>query len=103
MEKQKTVYLAGKITGDPNFREKFTNAARELEGAGFCVMNPAVLPEGFSYGAYMRITGLMLHECETVCLLPDWFKSPGAMVENQLARACGKEVFLYEDWKVLAM
>lgn len=41
------VYLAGKITGDPNYREKFAAAAKKLEErAGVTVISPAVTPEG---------------------------------------------------------
>lgn len=43
------VYIAGKITGDPNYREKFQQAADELKGGGHVVMNPAVLPDGFNH------------------------------------------------------
>lgn len=40
------VYLAGKITGDPNYREKFAAAAKKLEErAGVTVISPAVTPE----------------------------------------------------------
>lgn len=35
------VYLAGKITGDPNYREKFAAAAKKLEErAGVTVISP---------------------------------------------------------------
>ena len=30
------VYLAGKITGDPNYREKFRGGGEEAGGAGRC-------------------------------------------------------------------
>lgn len=45
------VYLAGKITGDPNYREKFAAAAKKLEErAGVTVISPAVTPEGLKKG-----------------------------------------------------
>lgn len=45
------VYLAGKITGDPNYREKFAAAAKKLaERAGVTVISPAVTPEGLKKG-----------------------------------------------------
>lgn len=50
------VYLAGKITGDPNYREKFAAAAKKLEErAGVTVISPAVTPEGLKKADYMRI------------------------------------------------
>lgn len=50
------VYLAGKITGDPNYREKFAAAAKKLEErAGVTVISPAVTPEGRKGGLYAHL------------------------------------------------
>lgn len=69
---KKTLYLAGKITGDPFYRSKFYEAQKKLEEGGFIVVNPALLPsEGFTWEAYMRMAGAMLNECEAACFLPD--------------------------------
>lgn len=96
----KTVYLAGKITGDNYYWSKFNEAERELEAAGFVVLNPAMLPgKGFTYEAYMRMSSAMLDECDAVCFLPDWVESKGAMYEFGRATARGIEVFFYEGWK----
>ena len=96
----KTVYLAGKITGDPGYKQKFANAAAELEKAGFIVLNPAILPaEGFTYEAYLRMSMAMLEECEAVCFLPDWIDSRGAAFECGAAMGKGKCVFMFEDWR----
>ena len=79
---KKTVYLAGKITGDPFYRSKFYEAQKKLEEGGFIVVNPALLPaEGFTWEAYMRMAGAMLNECAEVCFLPDWTESRGAKYE----------------------
>lgn len=100
MHKKETVYLAGKITGDPNYRKKFEAAARELEAAGFVVMNPALLPEGgFSWEAYMRVSSAMLDECAAACFLPDWKDSRGATQEFERASTTGKRVFMFAEWK----
>jgi hypothetical protein len=90
-----TVYVAGRITGDPRYRRKFKRAARGLRALGFCVLNPAILPPaGFSYAAYMRMTQAMLDECEAVALLPDWADSPGATAEYERAKETGKMILL---------
>ena len=97
---RETVYLAGKITGDQNYREKFSAAAQELEAAGFIVLNPAILPQGaFSWDAYMRMSMAMLDECTSVCFLPDWKDSRGATWEYGRAFATGKRILMYEEWK----
>ena len=60
------VYLAGKITGDPNYREKFAEAAKKLEErAGVTVISPAVTPEGLKKADYMRICFAMLESADT--------------------------------------
>ena len=97
MKRKTTVYIAGKINGDLKYREKFAEAQRELESAGFIVLNPAILPDGFTYGAYMRICMAMLNECDTVCFLPDWEESDGAKAEYAFVSATKKDFFFLED------
>lgn len=97
---KKTVYLAGKITGDPFYRSKFYEAQKKLEKGGFIVVNPALLPsEGFAWEAYMRMTDAMLNECAEVCFLPDWKESKGAKYEFGEAIAQNKPFFFFEDWE----
>ena len=38
------VYIAGKITGNPNYREEFAAAERKVRALGDIPLNPAVLP-----------------------------------------------------------
>lgn len=60
MQEKRTLYLAGKITGDPYYFTKFYNAQKKLEEGGFIVVNPALLPaEGFTWEAYMRMSGAL--------------------------------------------
>ena len=83
------VYLAGKITGDPNYREKFAAAAKKLEErAGVTVISPA---------DYMRICFAVLESADTAVFLPDWEDSPGAQLEKHWCEYVGKKmVFLME-------
>lgn len=92
------VYLAGKITGDPNFMEKFACAQAVLEEKGFIVFNPALLPQGvLTWDGYMNIGIAMLRECPIVCMLPDWRESDGAKREMGEAVALCKSVIYYEN------
>jgi hypothetical protein len=86
------VYIAGKITGDPNYREKFNKAEEELKAEGYIVMNPAILPEGFTWSDYMRITEAMLEACDIVYMLEDWKDSQGAQVEHKKAILRGNTI-----------
>ena len=92
------VYLAGKITGDSNYREKFAAAAKKLEErAGVTVISPAVTPEGLKKADYMRICFAMLESADTAVFLPDWEDSPGAQLEKHWCEYVGKKmVFLME-------
>ena len=94
----KTIYLAGKITGDPNYKSKFEAARKELERAGFIVLDPSMLPStGFEYDAYIRMSKAMLVECDAVYLLPDWKESKGAKQEYKTALARRMEIIFMEE------
>lgn len=49
------VYVAGKITGDANYREKFAKAEQALTAMGHCVLNPAHLSSERHGGRTRRI------------------------------------------------
>ncbi|GEM_PF-4935835 len=94
---RQTVYLAGKITGDNSYKEKFSRAHSALLYKGYMVLSPHILPLGFSQDAYMRITAAMLAECEVVCFLPDWRDSIGAKTEMKQAIELGKTIIFYSE------
>ncbi|MPM78796.1 hypothetical protein SDC9_125810 [bioreactor metagenome] len=97
-----TIFLSGKITGDPNYRKKFAAAEKAFTAAGYAVVSPAHLPpEGLEYDAYMRISMAMQAECETTCFLPDWMESNGSKREYGEAKALGKEIMFYADWRTI--
>ena len=93
-----TVYLAGKIYGDSNYKAKFDAAQKKLEDMGYVVLSPAILPsQGFEYDAYLRISDAMRRECEAICLLPDWIDSNGAIGEYQKALDQGQKIIFYSE------
>ena len=84
------IYLAGKISGDPGYREKFLRYEEQLQGEGHIVLNPASLPEGMKNEEYARICGAMMSVSDCVAFIPDWEESHGAQVEYAWCKYVGK-------------
>lgn len=92
------VYLAGKIAGDPHYKEKFAEWARKLAEWGMTIISPAVLPDGMEKADYMRVCFAMLDSADVAAFLPDWEDSPGAQLEKHWCEYVGKKmVFLKGD------
>ncbi|MDM5067278.1 DUF4406 domain-containing protein [Aeromonas salmonicida] len=88
------VYVAGPMTGLPEFnRPTFFAAEEHLKSLGAQVMTPAILPDGWSHEAYMRIAIPMLMECEAVAFLPGWQQSSSARREFTRAQAFGLDLY----------
>lgn len=86
------IYIAGKISGDPDYREKFERCARHYEEQGHIVLNPAALPERMSKSDYMRICLAMIDVADVVVFLPDAANSEGARLEWDYCRYIGKPI-----------
>ena len=95
----KKVYIAGKINGLDNYRKLFKEAEDTFIDAGYKVMNPAVLGEGFNYEVYLPICLAMLEACDTVYMLNNWEDSKGAKVELEYAKVQGKQI-IYQPEKM---
>ncbi len=81
----KKVYIAGKINGNPTFREDFQQQEDKLLSQGYAVLNPAKLPDNLGYEDYMHICLAMIDVADIVFLLPNWRNSPGATREYEYA------------------
>ena len=91
------IYIAGKITGDPEYRKKFACAARQVEALGHIALNPAELPEGMAAADYMRICFAMIDTADELWYLADAAKSAGARVEMQYCRYIKKRTRKLSD------
>lgn len=90
------IYVAGKITGLENYKELFSKVAEQLESEGHSVMNPAVLPSGFTQDNYMAICYTMIDVCEAVYFLENWVDSKEAKMEFEYAVLTNKWI-KYQD------
>lgn len=91
------IYIAGKITGDPHYRDKFSAVGELLEKQGHIVLSPAVLPEGMTQADYMRICFAMIDAADAVCFLPDASKREGALLELQYCDYTFKDALHLDD------
>ena len=89
------IYIAGKITGDPNYKAKFDKAAKRLSAKGHVVLTPTVLPLGLDYNDYMHIDFAMIDVADAVYFLKDYKSSNGATKERYYAMWINKEM-MYE-------
>ena len=103
------VYLAGKISGDPDYKKKFhftrlniKKALRILSGneelfdfevncrAEPVVLNPADLPGRMAPADYMKICFAMIDCSDFVVFQPETPESPGARLELAYCKYIGK-------------
>ncbi len=86
------VYIAGKITGNNNFREQFFKAEEYLLSLGYEVINPVRISDRLGvvdYSVYMREDIKELCGCDCIYFLSNWVESRGAMFEFIVADFLG--------------
>lgn len=87
------IYIAGPITGDPEYSEKFSAAEAYLSWKGWRVLNPAILPADLDPADYMPICMAMLNQADAIVLLQGAQNSLGAQVEQYFAAYQKKTIY----------
>lgn len=85
-------YIAGKITGNPQYKEEFAKGEKELKSRGLTVLNPSTMPEGFEQAEYLHVCTAMIDVCDAVYFLPTWIDSKGSHLEMGYAKGKGKVI-----------
>ena len=95
------IYIAGPVTGDPDYIEKFNKAEEKLKGEGWTVINPvkvnANLPDDTTWDQYLHMGYAMLDMCDSIFMLPGFEKSKGATKELEYAQEHGVTIYL-DNW-----
>lgn len=92
------VYIAGKITGNNKYKQKFAAAQLRVEQSGNIALNPAILPEGMTPKCYMSICLPMIDVADLVWFLDDYTESRGAMLEHAYCQYIGKQTAYGNDF-----
>ena len=91
------VYIAGKMTGLPDFNHPaFHDMELKLSSMGFEVRSPARIDGGSTDRPrkfYLRKAIKMLLGCESVVMLDGWDESAGACLELDIAMEMGMDVY----------
>lgn len=90
------IYIAGKITGDYNYKDKFKKAEIYLRELGFSVFNPASFPFGLEYSSYLKICKSIIEEVDYIYVLKDFKDSEGAKIEIKHAERKNKKIIYQE-------
>lgn len=86
----KRIYIAGPMTGIPEFNYPAFNAeTKRLRALGYHVENPAENPTCDGWADYMRAAITQLVSCNAIVLLPKWDTSKGAKLEYHIAMELG--------------
>jgi len=93
------IYIAGKVTGDPDYKKKFIKAEDALYDAGYEPFNPAAsISCNEEWQNAMKKAIRLMMSCDGVALLPDWKKSKGAKIEAKIAKMIDLPIMPLKSW-----
>lgn len=93
-----TIYISGRITGNPHYMQDFERAEKCLFEAEQVPVNPCkVCPfdKNKTWFDYIREDVKALVDCDAVYMLKGWRHSKGARLEHYIAKKLGLTI-IYE-------
>lgn len=96
----KTLYLSGAISHNPNYKQDFEAAYKDLTEAGYAVISPLdICDDGWSWSTCMRCCiEALVTQCDAVAIIPSGCDSAGMELEMQIAERLGMQVKTVETW-----
>lgn len=96
----KTIFLAGAISDNKNYKQQFANAIEEYRNYGFKVLSPTFIPDNLEYKQYFPITFGMIDTSDMMVVLSGGDKSKGVQKEIAYAKLIGKPIY-YQRTEIL--
>jgi hypothetical protein len=94
---KRTIYLAGPITGNKDFRDDFDGWHQRLMRMGWHVVNPIEGQTlGLTHEAYMKDDIPKLLQCTDLFAMPGWEGSKGAQFEVKMAGIIGVQAWMWD-------
>ena len=87
------IYIAGKITGNPDYRREFNQMENALLVRGHTPLKPSTIPPSIGNAKAMRICLSMIDEADAVLFIPDWEDSLGANLEHAYCKYTEKPIY----------
>lgn len=88
-----TIYIAGPITGTPDYKRNFNRVENGLLVRGHTVLNPAKALTGLTNEKALPVCLTMINAADAVLFLPDWDYSAGATLEHDYCGYIGKPIY----------
>ena len=93
------MYLSGAITHNPDYKQDFEKAYKDLTDAGYTVVSPLDICDDWDWGTCMRrCIEVLITQCDDMAFVPSRYDSAGMELEMHIAERLGMQVRTVENW-----
>lgn len=95
------VYISGKITDNPSYKEDFAKAEQFIQRKGYKPLNPTKIGLELTYEEHIQLDFKLIEMADCIYMLKGWQNSKGATAELSYAKALNKKVkFEGKQWSL---